>query len=230
MSSQNEGIDKVKPVMLQMIDLVTPYLEVIYLLSAPVVAYFAYRALEQIRVGKNATKIQSDRESIRLAAERCEYYHKEISPEVVKFFDHLKDKDIDFIDKCEVIIDNDGVSIKAPNDDESLKKLVEEIDCFHELFNRLELFAMYFSGKIANEEFAYHALGITYCKLIKRLMPLLMMNFFKDECKHIITLFYIWNPRVDKLYDSKRKKKLERELSELNKKETPERKLKPLGT
>ncbi len=200
-----------------------------YLLSAPLLAYFAFKALEQIKVGKNATKIQSQRDSIRLAAERCEFFHKEVEPEIKKFFGCLKEKEIDFLENCEVHIEKDRIKFKPYKNEESLQKLVDELDSFVALFNRLELFSMYFTGRIANEEFAYYALGSTYCKLVERLIPVLMMSMFKDECKHIMSLFLIWYPRLEKISDEKRKQELKKELSELSEKDIQDKKVKPLG-
>ncbi len=216
--------------MQEFINLIKPYIEILYLISAPILAFFAYKALEQIKVAKNGTKVQSQRESIKLAAERCEFFHKEVEPEIAKFFSCLKEKDIDFLDKCEVIFEKDRMKFKPHKDKEALKKLVNELDSFIDLFNRLELFSMYFTGKIANEEFAYHALGKSYCGLVEKLIPVLMMKMFKDECKHIMSLFFIWHPRLEKVLDEKRKQEIMEELSELNEKDIPDRKVKPIGT
>lgn len=207
-----------------------PYIELIYFISSSSLAFLAYKALDQIKVAKNATQVQSKRESIKLAAERCEYFHKEVQPEVIRFFDNLKSKDIKFLDECEVVVDAETIKFKPSKDKEDLKKLIEEMDSFEPLFNKLEIFSMYFTGKIASEDFAYHALGTSYCKLVERLIPLLMMNFFKEECKHIMALFSIWNPRIQKLKDSKRKEELQKELSELTEKNIPDKKINPIGT
>ncbi|MFM4846994.1 hypothetical protein ACEUDP_20040 [Aeromonas caviae] len=215
---------------MEVIVLLKPYVEIIYLISGPTLVFFAYKALEQIKVARETSRTQSRRESIRLAAERCEFFHKEVEPEITKFFSRLKEMDITFLEKCEVNIEAGKIKFKAYKDDEELKKLVNELDTFASLFNKLELFSMYFTGRIANEEFAYHALGKTYCKLVEKLIPLLMMNMFKDECRHIMSLFFVWHPRLEKINNQKRKDELKQELSELNEKEISDKKIEPIGT
>ncbi|MDT3280686.1 hypothetical protein [Shewanella scandinavica] len=229
MSSVEGKVEAVKPMAIQWIDAVSPYLEFVYFLSAPVVAFCAYKALEQIKVGKKATQTSSERESYRLAAERCEYFHKEVSPEIEKFSRLLKEKEIKFLSQCKVTIDGKKIKFEPSKDKEQLKKLVAELEHFHELFNKLELFAMYFTSRIADEELAYHSLGSSYCRLVEKLIPLLVMKFYKEECKHIMGLFFLWNPRIQKLKDQKRINELQKELSEMKDKEYDDKTVKPIG-
>ncbi|ELV8813360.1 hypothetical protein [Vibrio vulnificus] len=229
MSSVEDKVEAVKPMAIQFIDAVSPYLEFLYFLSAPALAFFAYKALEQIVVSKIAMQTSSKRESYRLAAERCEYFHKEVSPEIDKFFNLLKEKEIKFLSQCKVTIEGNKLKFVPSEDKEQLKKLVAELEHFHELFNKLELFAMYFTSRIADEELAYHSLGSSYCRLVEKLIPLLMMKFYKEECKHIMGLFLLWNPKIQKLKDEKRIKELQKELSEIQDKEYDDKTVKPIG-
>lgn len=230
MSSIQANVEKVKPMAIQVIDAVSPYLEFVYYLCAPMVAFCAYKALEQIKVGKQASQISCERESYRLAAERCEFFHKEVSPEVDTFFKMLKEKEITFLSQCKVTIEDKNIKSVPSKDKEQLKKLVSELEHFHELFNKLELFAMYFTSGIADEKLAYHALGTSYCQLVEKLIPLLLMKFYKQECKHIMGLFSIWHPRVQKLKDKKRIEELKKELLEIQDKKYDDTEIKTIGT
>jgi len=207
-----------------------PFIELLYFISAPVVAYFAYRALEQIKVARGAAKTMSKRESIRLAAMRCEYFDKEVVAANKELFTVLKEKRIEFLNKSEVEINNDCIKVKPYKDKQDLTNLLNQIELLAKLINRLELFAMYFTGGIADEEFAYLALGRPYCEFVRKILPLLMIGSFKNDCKHILRLFLLWYPRIQEQVSGERKRELEKELSDLDGKVYCKKKITPIGT
>ena len=163
--------------------------EIFYLISGPVVAYFAYRALEQISVSKNSTRTQSTRESYRLAAERCEFFNDRIMPLRKKLKEACKIHSILYFDKSEVSFNNDEISVKPYDVENEGRKLLLINDEINDVGNGLELFAVYFTSKIADESLAFRTIGKLYCEVVKELLPVLVPLSTSEQVEHVIQLF-----------------------------------------
>jgi hypothetical protein len=54
--------------------------EIISLLTAPIILYLAYRGLEQLKLTKRESKLNSKREAYKITAEQCKDYQTRIIP------------------------------------------------------------------------------------------------------------------------------------------------------
>ena len=69
-----------------------------------------------------------------------------------------------------------------------------------QVLNSLEAFATYFTSKMADEEIAFSAVGLTYCNTIEKLFPFIATNISSDHqyYSNIKDLYQIWSKRIKK--------------------------------
>lgn len=200
-------------------------LEIIYFLSGPVIAVFAFMALHQIKIAKqqlendkNILRINSKRESIKLATEQCDNYMKNIMPDINELEEYLEKMKIDFLKKSKVTIEQDSISVEPYIDDEDYKKYID-MNCIRKRLkveNALETFSIYFTSGIADEKIAYLTLGRTYCYIVEKLLPDILYKSNDGEYfKNIIQLFNLWYFRIQQEKIQKEKSELEKKLGSI---------------
>jgi len=195
-------------------------LEIVYFLSGPLIAYFAFKALGQIsetRKQVNETKetrqISSKRESFKIAAEKCEYFMTTIIPLMNTLDKAVKEADITYFDKSIVKITPEGINVKPHYENE------EEVDkVFNlpnlELFNPLESFSLFFVSGVAEEKIGYLTVGQTFCGTVKYYLPLLVQLSENKHFNNTLALFSIWHQRMEKDRLEKEKAKIDKALNE----------------
>jgi hypothetical protein len=195
-------------------------LELVYFLSGPIIAYFAYKALGQITETKkqvNETKetrqINAKRESFEIAAEKCEYFMSTIIPLINNLDRAVSEKEITFFEKSTVEMTNDGIRVKPHSENTDEINKVFELPNL-ELFNPLESFALFFVSGVAEEKVGYLAVGHTYCRTVKRYAPLLVRLSENKHFNNTLALFSMWNQRIEKEELEKEKAKIDKKLSE----------------
>ena len=197
-------------------------LEIIYFLSGPLIAVFAFMALNQIKISKQQLQndnkilnINSKRESIKLATEQCNIFMKEIIPNINMLDNIIEELKIDFYKKAQVTIEQGKISIspETQNDYFKIKYSKEYIQCILEVLNSIEVFSIYFSSRIADENIAYLSVGETYCGTVKKLLPDIILVGKGNHFKNILPLFMLWHFRLKKEKLENEKKKLEKELT-----------------
>lgn len=200
------------------------YLELIYFISGgPILVIIAGVALLQIKVSKEQIKITSKRESIKLAAEQCNFYIKEIIP--------LQNQlDMLFIAKKINLKNNtikiDGDTVIGKFDYEIIKKILEDDECINlitSLANKMESFSTYFSNELADNEIAYNTIGLSFINSIKKYYSLIFLYENSNEIiyyKNNFKLFINWYNKSENENKIKLIKKLEDEKNNLMKKST----------
>lgn len=105
-------------------------LEIIYFMSGPIIAIFAFMALHQIKItkqqlenDKNILRINSKRESIKLATEQCNIYVKEIIPDINILDKSIKTMNIDFYQKSKANITQEEISITPYIEEDDYNKI-----------------------------------------------------------------------------------------------------------
>ncbi len=195
-------------------------LEIIYFISGPVVAYFAFRALEQINEAKKQvteTKesriINSKREAYKIAADKCEYFMTTIIPLIDNLDKAVKANGVTFFEKSHVEITTDGIKVKPfYKDQDEIGKVFSLPNL--ELFNPLESFSLFFASGVAEEKIGYLTIGSTYCNTVRKYAPLLVTISDGKHFNNTLHLFKIWNARQEKENLEKEKKRIDKQLSE----------------
>lgn len=195
-------------------------LEIIYFVSGPIIAFFAFKALGQIKEAKkqvSETKesriVSSKREAYKIAADKCDCFMATIIPLINNLDKAVRENEITFFEKSIVEISNDGIKVKPRFKDK------EEIDKVFglpnlELFNPLESFSLFFASGVADENIGYLTIGQTYCSSVRRFLPLIVMLSKDKHFVNILYLFRIWNSRIEKEKLEKEKKRIDKELLE----------------
>jgi hypothetical protein len=199
-------------------------LELLYLLSGPALVFFAYKALEQIKVTKDLAKINAKREAYKVTADESRYFSEKIIPLINILDTKVDELGAQVFLKSSVKVENNTVIVKLftnyPKHDEIIDQLTGE---FVELSNALSDFSTYFVSGIADEKLAYNTLGRTYCDTVKKYAPLLVL--ISNANDNVIQLFVIWNNRAIKDKALIEKRKLEETI-----KNTSEITVEPIGT
>ena len=181
------------------------YLEILYFLSCPALVVIAYIALAQIKLAKNqievqrnANRVSAKRDALRLTSEQIKEYGTTIIPIINTLDKKIKDGNIEFFKKSEVVIGDDNFKVNPCSDDAEIEKLKNIIPEFLNVMNALEGFSVFFVSGVADEKLAYRSLSTTFCNSVKNFLPLIVI-LSSDSNSFSITmkLFSIWNNRLD---------------------------------
>lgn len=173
-------------------------LEIPYLLSGPVLAYFAYRALDQISLSERLAKENAKRDSIKLTAEECRYYSEKIIPLANEFDDLIKKHNLEIFIKSKVHVENNEIKVSSPAAHHTMDKAPDEFfENITALINSLSSFSTFFVSGVADERLAYKTTGTTYCRTVTKLAPMLVNLANKTHENNILQLYIIWKNRQD---------------------------------
>lgn len=195
-------------------------LEILYLISGPVIAVFAFLGLRQIKEARNQVDeakkgriLHSKREAFKIASEKCEYYMEKIIPLFDELDKNIQENKIDFFERTKVTIINNEIKTfpEFKNKEEMSKVISLKVG---DILNPLESFSLFFINGVADEKIGYLTIGHTYCYSVKRYLPIILpLSSNKKYYKNIIQLFLIWYSRIEKERLENEKNKIEDELS-----------------
>jgi len=156
---------------------------------------------DQIENDKEVLRINSKRDSIKLAVEQGKFYINEIMPLIEEHTKYILKHNITFLNVENLNIEKDKITFDIDTD-KVTKKMVEHYDftvaTLH-ITNLIESFSTYFTSKIATESIAFNAVGLTYVLSLKKLLPIFMLKGDSTVIKHhknTIELFLRWNQTV----------------------------------
>jgi hypothetical protein len=195
------------------------FLEIIYFISGPILVIIAYLALGQIKVAKeqieeqkNASKINSKRDALKLTSEQITHSGAFIIPLQNALNVSINKNNIKYFDESSVEILGNKIKVTPCKREGEFEKLSYVGSEFTAVMNAMEGFAVFFSSGVADEKIAFYSLSETYCNQIKLLLPLLVpIRAGEKKLTACMHLFTIWNSRLEA-------EKLEMQKSELDKK------------
>lgn len=196
------------------------FLEIIYYISGPLLAFFAFKALAQIKeTRKQANEARetritnAKRSSYQLAAEKCDFYLNVIIPKINNLDAVIREQNITFFEKSQVEVSNTNIKVKPAFKDEGERnKVLLEIPCL-EVFNPIESFSLFFVSGIADEKIAYLTVGTTFLGSVKRYLPLYVILSNGKHFNNTFKLFMIWHNRREKEILEKEKHAIEQKLN-----------------
>lgn len=193
-------------------DTIRPYFELLYFVTGgPLLAIFAFMALKQITVARDVARTASLREAYRLAAEQAHIYATEIVPKLNELDRQIDENKITLFETAQVTVERNGVRIERKTSKADLEQLVQIVPAFMAVVNRMEIFALYFTSKVAAEGIAYSSVGATYVRSVRRLLPLLVVSANNKNHENLMKLFLLWHERLEK-------ERLEREKASIESK------------
>lgn len=191
------------------------YLETIYYITAgPGLLLIGYLALSQIKVSKENAKIAAKRESYRLAAEQLSFFSQIIIPRINIADNYIKENGILFFKNSTVQIESSNIKIVRylpKGEKEKIINFVAETD-ITETFNLTESVAIYFTGGLASEELAFSSIGYSYVYMVKKFLPLILINEERVDYKNLIDLFILWSNRIENQNLIEQKKSLDKKI------------------
>lgn len=196
------------------------WLEIIYFISGPAVAVFAFLALGQIRVAKEqleaqrrSLQISSKRDALRLTADQLTEYSTKIVPLINAFDQKVKTENVTFFSKFKVEVCQDSIKVSPLSTDVDINDAMKVRSEFVTVANSLEAFSSYFASGVADEGMAYLSLGTTFCGTVKHLAPLLVRLGADDRrFSAMLHLFTIWSCRLEAETLNKQKREIEDKL------------------
>lgn len=180
-------------------------LELISLLSAPILAFIAFKALAQVKAARSQVGVMRQqavttarRDAIKLAAEQTCRFDQEILP-LMEEFHSRRDKAGEYpaFKESKIFINGPNIRVSGNVGDVMTESSKNDRLIFR-LANQLERLAIYFATGIADERIAFNPLGKTYCQAAKDLMPFMIPLYQQGHYySNTLALFQIWNTRLD---------------------------------
>ncbi|WP_319482473.1 hypothetical protein [uncultured Draconibacterium sp.] len=194
------------------------FLEIIYFVSGPIIAFLAFKALGQIKEAKRQVAetresriISSKREAYKIAADKCDYFASKIIPIINNLDKAFKENEFTFFENSIVEMTKDGYSVKPYFKDKDEIDRVFALPCL-ELFNRLESFSLFFTSGVAEDNIGYLTIGHTYCNTVRKYLPMIIILSDNKHFANILILYKTWNSRIEKEKLEKEKKRIDDEL------------------
>lgn len=209
-----------------MINTLRPYLELLYFITGgPVLALFAFLALKQITVAKQNARTASQREAYRIAAEQVQSYASDIVP-LLNDLDRLIDeKKISGFSEAKIEAEKNGIKVKNKWGEGDIDKLIEIAPTLVTTLNRLEVFALFFTSRIAAEQVAYSSIGATYVRSVNKLLPAFIGLATEKSYENILKLFLLWHQRRETERLVQEKAEIQKRLRAIG-----DKKIEPIGT
>jgi phosphate/sulfate permease len=189
---------------------VRKYAELASFLASPLIAYFAWRMLEQLRIGYEQVKAatsqmvttqkiaqtQAQREALRIAADQTCAFAENVIPMLDQFHKFKREGKYPILLSAKV----EGTWPQMQchiADQEAFRKEVESNDALViRILNRIEGIAMYFAIGVADADKAYAPLCNTFCSQVKLLMPYVVLaNERQKHYTYTLMLYGSWGMR-----------------------------------
>jgi hypothetical protein len=200
-------------------------LELIYFLSGPAIAVFAWKGLTQLKITREIAKTSAKRESYRLAADRVTYYHERVIPLQNALDFTCKSKGISLFDKTKLEKVGSRFRIIYAEGYNPISDIHTVAPDLSAAFNAMEAFAVFFMSGIADEQVAFGSVGKTFLNSVSKYLPVLLFLSDGEYYKNIINLYVLWNERSERMTLLKSKDSIEERLKKVN-----ERGIDPIGT
>jgi hypothetical protein len=211
------------------IDTLRLYFELLYYMSGVALAIIACIALRQIKIAKADIRIRSRREAATLAALQHEKWAEKIIPMIFALDGSLHSHGISTLEgQFEgSIAPFNSSKLETKESQEWLEKCESVMYEAVDLLNAMDAIAVYFASGLADEELAFHSMGLTFCNEVEGL-HLLITSMQIDQPRAysaLISLYNIWKVRINKLHLESQVEDLKAKLSNF-----PSRTIKPMGT
>lgn len=193
------------------------YLELIAPASTIGILFAAIYGLRQISLTKRIATTQARRDAFKLATEQCNHFGNIILPKSQEF-QKIQNQLVQ-LEKSTVIESGKKLQFSTKNFQGFISELnnKEYGPVIYELMNLIEGFAMYFTCKIADESVGFSPCGQSYCSIVRRVIPYMMVLNEKDGTyKNSISLYIHWRQKLDKENISKEEAALEKKKKKIS--------------
>ncbi len=179
-------------------------LEMLYFISGITIAIFGIYAIKQFRVAKEqliqakqGMRISSMRDAMKLTAEQCDRFAKELIPRTRELSDKIKELNIDLLLKSKYTLEEKSIKVDFVKNEKDHDKIEQLSLTISDLANAYEVIALYFENGITVDDIAFRCIGKAYCNGIETLLPLMVMNNETGENNAALDLFIRWQNRIN---------------------------------
>lgn len=174
-------------------------------------------AQKEIETAKIIFRTQSKRAAYEAAVNECRNFSVKVIPLINRIEKFAEENKVSYFQDA-IIEEVEGgfvVNLSKVNKKQAAK-LSEIEETIQEYMNNMELFALYFVSKIADENIAFLTLGKLYVSESERLAKILpLTNGTPDDCKAIWVLYASWKDRLKKQELEKVKNDADKELKKI---------------
>lgn len=173
--------------------------------------------LKQISVTKKIAKTTSQRDSLKLSSDQIRLYLETIIPKTNELFDEVEKQKIKMFDKSSFELKDDAIEVTYGVDKkQALDEMTKLIPVLLPVLNSLEAFATYFISQLADESLAFKSIGRSYCRTVKKYMPVIATLGGNTHFQNLIELYRIWQARIDKEELTLTKAEIEKKIKTLD--------------
>lgn len=178
-------------------------IEVAYYLTAPVIAFFAWKALKQIQVGadqvkaiRDTARMAAQREALRISAEQTIDFAETFVP-LWNQFDALRHQGkYPILSKAKVEESRPNIQCHFQDLPGMLKEVFSNESLVVTICNRMEGFAMYFACGVADGDKAYRPAASIFCEAARAFLPyLIFANERENQFTYTLSLYGTWAMR-----------------------------------
>lgn len=180
---------------------VKSFLENLYFLSGIFITGSLLIGLRQIYLQRKLSSTAAQREAFRIAAERCDYFGREIIGFSIELKKAFKEHDVKLFDKCKVEIKDSKISMTSEGlTQEDADKCNLCSEKMSKLINSIEGFAVFFVTGVADDNVGFLTCGRGYVKLFEELFPIYALaDALDNHCKASQALYGRWKSRIEQL-------------------------------
>lgn len=172
-------------------------LELVYFVSAPVLAVLAGVGLRQIKVARDTAKMHARREALSIAAQQCDHYLTDIIPLQNRLDDAIEAKGITYLEAAKVSVDHEGVRVNFNWPPDFLDQVQRIMPDLMPVLNSMEAFSVFFVSGAADEQVAFSSVGVPFCDSTRPLLPDIVPYLEAGYFRNLFKLFMIWNTRIE---------------------------------
>jgi hypothetical protein len=174
-------------------------LELAFFTSNIVIAVAVVYGLKQIRLAKQIATSDARRESIRFAAERCQYYAEKcvaLHAHVGREHERLG---LTFLKTKLQFSIVDGEIKPKPFDENALTQQFQKMNIdIVALLNSVEAFAIPFAAGVADEEVGFQETAVAYCALVEQQIGMVFLLRYRvgTRFESLVKVYDRWKSRL----------------------------------
>ncbi len=196
-------------------------LEILYYISGIVLAAGLFIAIRQLQQQRELSKIRNRRDAFKIAAERCDYFGKEMIPLVNTLLKDFEANHVALLKKCKVKRTDKGLQIHTEKynkaDEDNLNKYSERIIYIH---NALDGYALFFVTGIADDNVGFLTCGKAFVDIFEELFPLyVLLDALGDNTSSTQALYSRWREKITHSELLSQKESVESKLAKIESKD-----------
>jgi hypothetical protein len=173
-------------------------LELAYFAAGIAIAFFAGFVLQQITLTKRIATANAKRESLKFAAERCQYYAERCVPLYDRLVSESARLGLTFLATSPKFAIFNGEILPQPFDRNALFTQYMQIPAdIVATMNALEAFAIPFAAGVADDELGFQETAVNFCQMVEQLSgAFIWMRISGPRYESVMKVYDSWKNRL----------------------------------